>query len=37
VYNTGSVVTITGLWEATDAPLDTVIINTDLNGFVPAS
>jgi hypothetical protein len=37
VYNTGSVVAITGLWEATDAPLDTVIINTDLNGFVPAS
>jgi hypothetical protein len=37
VYNTGSVVTITGLWEATDAPLDTVIIHTDLNGFVPAS
>jgi hypothetical protein len=37
VYDTGSVVAITGLWEATDAPLDTVIINTDLNGFVPAS
>ena len=37
VYDTGSVVAITALWEATDAPLDTVIINTDLNGFVPAS
>ena len=37
VYDTGSVVAITGLWEATDAPLDTVITNTDLNGFVPAS
>lgn len=37
VYNTGSVVAITALWEATDAPLDTVITNTNLNGFVPAS
>lgn len=37
VYDTGSVVAITGLWEATDAPLDTVITNTNLNGFVPAS
>ena len=37
VYDTGSTVAITGLWEATDAPLDTVITNTDLNGFVPAS
>lgn len=37
VYDTGSVVAVTALWEATDAPLDTVIINTNLNGFVPAS
>ena len=37
VYDTGSVVAITGLWEATDAPLDTVITNTNLYGFVPAS
>jgi len=37
VYDTGSVVAITGLWEATDAPLDTVLTNTYLNGFVPAS
>ena len=37
VYDTGTVVAITGLWEATDAPLDTVITNTNLNGFVPAS
>lgn len=37
VYDTGSTVAITGLWEATDAALDTVITNTNLNGFVPAS
>ena len=37
VYDTGTVVAITGLWEATDAPLDTVLTNIYLNGFVPAS